>query len=275
MINPVSASEQLMYSTLRIQTSKEIGSGFYTDTPNGTKIAISNRHLVEGTDKLDFTKTILVDKVTTTVHLDDGSNVEISGDVHWFLHPSEDLAFFIIDELLNQNLGKISPHQVYLISIPLTYVPTTATLSALNAVEDITMIGYPNGFYDEKNNYPLFRFGKTASHPAVDFNGEHRGMIDVPCIPGSSGSPVFILNESMYYDKKGTTNIGSRVILLGVEVAMPRRINADIHKVSKDASGNTILSPTDYVLLEDFSMGFYIKSSELNAFNPVFSSLGI
>ena len=42
--------------------------------------------------------------------------------------------------------------------------------SELSAVEEILMIGYPNGLWDAVNNYPLIRRGVTASHPAVDFD---------------------------------------------------------------------------------------------------------
>lgn len=57
------------------------------------------------------------------------------------------------------------------------------------------MLGYPIGLADARNNYPIFRKGYTAAHPAVDFNEDGIGLVDMACFPGSSGSPIYILNE--------------------------------------------------------------------------------
>ena len=73
------------------------------------------------------------------------------------------------------------------------------------------------GLADARNNYPIFRKGYTAAHPAVDFNEDGIGLVDMACFPGSSGSPIYILNEGSYRDKHGNSYLGSsRVMLLGV-----------------------------------------------------------
>ena len=85
------------------------------------------------------------------------------------------------------------------------------------------MIGYPNGIWDSVNNKPIFRKGITATHPKFDYNGKKEFMIDAACFPGSSGSPVFILNEGGYRDKKGNTYLGTtRIMLIGVLYAGPQ-----------------------------------------------------
>ena len=48
-------------------------------------------------------------------------------------------------------------------------------------------------------------------------------MIDAACIHGTSGSPVFLVNENGYSDRKGTTYIGvKRILLLGTLYAGPQ-----------------------------------------------------
>ena len=74
-------------------------------------------------------------------------------------------------------------------------------LKNLSAVEDILMIGYPIGLYDMENNYPIFRKGITSSHPATNFDNKNIGLIDTACFPGSSGSPILIVNENGYSEK--------------------------------------------------------------------------
>ena len=57
------------------------------------------------------------------------------------------------------------------------------------------MVGNPNGLYDTTNNFSLFRTAKTTTHPAIDYNGKKKALLDIACLPGSSGSPVSILDE--------------------------------------------------------------------------------
>ena len=59
-------------------------------------------------------------------------------------------------------------------------------------------IGYPQGFYDTENNLPLLRRGVIASVPGIDFNGKGQIVIDGQVFRGSSGSPVFVVQENRY-----------------------------------------------------------------------------
>src|SRR5690606_32118899 len=93
-------------------------------------------------------------------------------------------------------------------------------LDQLTALEDIIMIGYPNGIWDSVNNLPIMRRGITATHPKMDFNGKPEFMIDAACFPGSSGSPIILLNEGSYRTQDSIV-MGSRVKLLGVLYAGP------------------------------------------------------
>ena len=64
--------------------------------------------------------------------------------------------------------------------------------------KDVIFIGYPEGWIDQRNNLPIARIGKIASHPRVDFNGKPEFLIDAQVFKGSSGSPVFVLLENVY-----------------------------------------------------------------------------
>ena len=282
MIDPISLSENMMYGTLILYTEREQGTGFLYETPSKRIVVVSNRHLVEGTDKLDFSKSEIKQFIKTIIHIK-GGNATVTGQVCWHLHPSVDLAFFSLDELLAPYEKTISLDQDYLFALSEKFIPTQKQLDELSACEDVTMVGYPSGRFDQANNYPLFRYGKTATHPAVDFNGGKMGLIDVPCLPGSSGSPVMILNEGSFHTKKGDVVIGSRLIFIGIEVSMPYRENKvvkdkkdpDTGNVLFDENGKKLIEETELYIQEDLSMGFYIKSTELLAFNRFFKSLGL
>ena len=73
------------------------------------------------------------------------------------------------------------------------------------------MVGYPIGLYDKINNLPIFRKGYTACHPSIDFNRKGIGLIDMACFPGSSGSPIYVLNEGLVKSKNGALYVGNRV----------------------------------------------------------------
>lgn len=55
---------------------------------------------------------------------------------------------------------------------------------------DTIVIGYPRGFYDEFNLYPICKSGIVASRWGAKFNGKPYFLIDAKLFPGSSGSIV-------------------------------------------------------------------------------------
>jgi hypothetical protein len=65
-------------------------------------------------------------------------------------------------------------------------------------VEEVYMTGYPNGLWDSVNNRPITRKGITASSLLEDWQGRPEFMIDMACFGGSSGSPVYIMNEGAF-----------------------------------------------------------------------------
>ena len=266
MINTKCISEQLMYLTVRLVSGNNTATGFIYETPNKTNVIIGNRHFAEKTDKPDYSKTTIKDIISLELHLKNGTNALVRDYVDWYLHPSCDLAFFNLDDLL-----KKYPNSYYFLKLTSQNIPSQSTLDDLCALEDIVMVGYPDGRYDAANNYPIFRYGKTATHPAVNYNGQKIGMIDVPCLPGSSGSPVAIVNEGIYYNKNGATTVGSRFIFLGIEVSMPCKYH-DVYE--KDNNGELKVS-NKYYYLHDLSLGNYIKSEELYGFNSIFATLSI
>lgn len=95
-------------------------------------------------------------------------------------------------------------------------------MSALSAIEDITMVRNPNGLWDEANNLPIVRKGITATPVGSDYFGKKEFLIDSAFYPGSSGSPVLLFNEGTYREGKGII-LGTRLLLLGILYAAPMR----------------------------------------------------
>jgi len=139
-------------------------------------------------------------------------------------------------------------------------------LIELSAIEDVVMVGYPNGLWDKENNFPIFRKGITASHPATDFNSKNIGAVDMACFPGSSGSPIFILNENGYSDKKGTTYMGAqRLIFLGILFGGPQ-FNAKGELIIENIPTQQKISSNTPIMI---NLGYYVKSSEILTFKSL------
>lgn len=87
-----------------------------------------------------------------------------------------------------------------------------------DVVEEILMIGYPNGLADDVNNLPIFRKGVTATHPEMNYNGNKEFLIDIASYKGSSGSPILLYQEVEKKRKfpKGIFQDSEKPTLLGI-----------------------------------------------------------
>jgi hypothetical protein len=56
--------------------------------------------------------------------------------------------------------------------------------------DDVVVAGYPRGFYDEVNLFPIVKCGTVASRWGANFQGKRCFLIDAKLFPGSSGSIV-------------------------------------------------------------------------------------
>ncbi|KDE70285.1 hypothetical protein FUSO7_10815 [Fusobacterium necrophorum BFTR-2] len=207
-------AEQLLLSTVRIETPSGTGTGFlFTFKIKEEKeclVLITNSHVIESKP---------IERIKMTFHSSESDlteNIDIEGFLEWHHHAEYDLCFSYI-------------HPVFLkIKERYGFYPKIRCFSEeyflkdqkINLLEEITMVGYPIGLHDIKNNLPLFRKGYTATHPSIDFNGSKIGIVDMACFPGSSGSPIFILNEGSYL-LDNTLVVGNRLIFLGILYSGP------------------------------------------------------
>lgn len=269
-MKPVSISEQMMFNTVRLVASDgSSGTGFFYNFKVNELLfptIITNKHVVR------YNKT---EPMRFFLHLKDGEdesreNFEVTFTTDWIFHSKKDLCFCFVNpvfEYVKQLTGK----DVFYKAIDDSIVPTEENLTELSALEELVMVGYPIGLWDKINNFPIFRKGYTAAHPAVDFNEKSVGLVDMACFPGSSGSPIYILNESVYKDKNGNVILGqSRLFFLGVLYAGPQY----------DAQGDIIVKaiPTVQQRIETHTsimtnLGYYVKSREIKEFSEYIKKL--
>ena len=66
-----------------------------------------------------------------------------------------------------------------------TLILSASDIEDMVGLENITMVGYPNGLWDSSNNLPIFRRGVLATDYKRDWNGKKEFLIDAACFPGS------------------------------------------------------------------------------------------
>jgi hypothetical protein len=264
MIEPISMAEQMMYSTVRIvgQTPGGVktGTGFLYNAPakiGVVPLLITNKHVIEGTTSLEF---VVHTKSDPIAKKPDGQGTITSKVAEWTNHPDAKIDLCAVP--VGGAFSSLKPPAFY-VGLGPDLIRSKAELESLNAVEDVLMVGYPNGLWDAKNNFPLLRRGITASHPAVDYDvkGVATTVIDMACFPGSSGSPVFIYNHGTITDKQGNVTIASRTILLGILYSGPT-IQSDGSIVIKDIP--TVSTPVAQLNLM-MNLGYIIKAAQLIA----------
>lgn len=282
MPNPTSITEQMLYCTAPItyiQNNNKVSSAtsfffrYETTTNKVIDLLICNRHFLERVDdiaKLNFSLTTINVEIEITTHCHDDTNISSRHIVTWHLHPTEDLAFCFWNPIRDA-IQKSSGKNLYNFHLNEGIIPTQTQLNNLNPLEDVVMIGYPSGLYDVVNNFPLFRKGSTSSHPAIDFNGKKQGLVDMACIPGSSGSPIFIYNEGPIPLKNGGIALGNRVLFLGIENMSPQIISP-VFDISFSNGQQVIQQSINQIVKNYINLGFYIKSSQMSSFRTIIQS---
>lgn len=270
--------DRLIHSTVRIECIDDHGDvatgtgffyGFQKSDDNCIPAVITNKHVISGAVKGTFHLTLKGTDGQPSL----GQHMALTFEkfeAQCIKHPDPniDLAIFLAGPILNQ--ARQQGKDFFYITLDETIIPPESFYDDITSMEDIVMIGYPNGIWDSKHNLPIIRRGITATHPKHEFNGRPEFLIDAACFPGSSGSPVFLANLGMYFNKDGNTVVGTRLGLLGVLYAGPQHTaQGDIHIVPIPTINQKAISISSI----PNNLGMVIQSKKIKDFESIIKSL--
>jgi hypothetical protein len=237
-------------------SNNETGTGtgfFYTfDLAGGARlpVIVTTRHAIRGAvlGRLRFT-TATRDSLPSNGNYFTFSLGKF--EQRWIPHPDPDIDLCIMPMAPIEKELEKKRISIFYVPFDASSLPGKETMESLGAIEDIIMVGYPNGIWDKTNNLPIFRKGITATHPKFDYNGKEEFLIDAACFPGSSGSPVLRLNGGL--------------LLLGVLYAGPQyMVNGNIEIVNVPTVQKTMA-----VSRIPNNLGVVMKSKKIREFESI------
>lgn len=275
-------ASQLLYSTVLVTATlvngdTSTGTAFFynfkLDDQRSVSTLVTNKHVISGARTVKFqVHDATTDPETGKTRPGTGS-FEVAVPAERFIgHPGDvDLCAMPFEPL--RQLASQQGKKIFSISLSDEVTATDEKLEELTAMEDVIMVGYPIGLSDKANNLPIIRKGITASHPSTDFNRKPWGVVDIAAFPGSSGSPVLILNQGPHREKSGIS-FANRGFLLGILFGGPQ-LNADgTFEVREIPTGKTRVPVV--VTSIPAHLGFYVKAKELKVLKDhLFQVLGI
>lgn len=261
LISPITPAEQILFSTVRVEGFKGqerwTGTGFivvvYVEEGQFCPILVTNRHVINDADHLLFKLHVKEDS-RSDVSSGKFENCDVAkGEIFYPDDPTVDLAAIPIANLLEQLEAKGTP--AFFRAVGTDTFPSTDDWSQFDVLEDIVMVGCPNGLYDATSNFAIFRKGTTASSLSVDYEGRPEFLMDIACFGGSSGSPIFTYNPTTKYNRE-TKNfeLGGRGLhFVGVLYAGPTYLH----------EGRVIMRTPIVNLRTTMHLGFAVKSTEV------------
>lgn len=259
-------SRKLLHMTVRIEATlldghTSTGTGFYfnfcVEGDSAKPAIVTNKHVVQDADKMTIVFSVLDADGSVSAKKEP---LEVSGMLgHWIMHPDPDVDLCALPIATVCNAFQSQGKRLAITPLSVDLIPTKADIDTLGAIEDVTMIGYPNGLWDDCNNLPIVRRGTTATPAYVDYRGKKEFLVDMACYPGSSGSPILLYNCGTYHTSGGIT-LGTRLMLLGVLYAVPVR----------SVEGSIVISNAPHVVSQGMlNLGYVIKAERLLDFESL------
>lgn len=266
----MSISEDIYKSTVRIECDvkgggSSVGTGFWfcfidkNDKERFFPLLITNKHVVQNASQIRL-------RINVS-HKTDGNirfydlNIP-QGESAFIMHPDKDVDICVLP--FGPQLSEMESHDLRAQIFFFTDQNMIGD-NHITPVEDVYMTGYPNGLWDSINNRPVTRKGVTASSPMENWKGKSEFLIDMACFGGSSGSPVYIMNQGSYAASGGLVMGSDRLIFLGLLYAGPvTNVNGNIEIIDVPTAATPVVRSEITM-----NLGLVIKAEKINDFKTL------
>lgn len=205
------------------------GSSFFYHSDKGDFL-VSNRHVLF--PKETIPDSIIFSLKQSSLITDKTEWKQIKMDQRYLLenlrlHPNRhiDVASIKLNKLF-QTLTKERFYRPYAVTNP-----DSLQLSDVNPEigDDVLIIGYPKGYYDEFNKIPIMKSGVIASFFGLQFQNQPCYIVDSKLFPGSSGSIVISKHQPVII-KNGRPAFATKkdFILLGIFSGEPYKLGRQV-----------------------------------------------
>lgn len=151
-----------------------------------------------------------------------------------------DVAAIDIGDIISQKLASKTPLMNFT-GLTSDNLPCNSK-PQINTGDDILVAGYPRGFYDKENKFPIVKTGIISSKWGSNFNGRPLFLIDSKLFPGSSGSLVISKPQALaVIDDKVMFNKAAPYIFLGIYSGEPI-----LKRMPIELEGLTIIKSDSY-----------------------------
>ncbi len=261
-ISPI--QNQLVYTTVRIESTngveKSLGTGFFVNNEKSNTpdiFLVTNKHVVKDYDKAELVFCALKESLEP----DDNNHVTITlNGLQSFCikHDTLDICLISMKDIIR--VAEEQGRHIFFKSIPMEMFINDDISSKSSAIEDVIMVGYPEGLIDSINNKPVVRKGITATSFNLDYEGRREFVIDAACFHGSSGSPVFLDQTGLYQEQSEngiTIGVRHSYYLLGMLWGVPAVTVKGELKIVDIPTERKVVSETELMT----NLGYVIKSS--------------
>jgi len=221
----------LVRSTVRVlagragQLPTSVGTGFFYKVIHATAgigkiLIVTNKHVVRDAEVIHFALSSALSVSDLNEHRqpigrqDHQVTWGLNGNLYF--HPDAETDLCAIDVTIPVGNVIQSGRQHRAMFLDSSWLPNQEDRASLRDIEQVLVIGYPQGLWDQHNNMPIARTGTTATHPLAHYQGKRNFLVDVAAFQGSSGSPVFSFESPMFRTRTGAFSPGTKVQFIGI-----------------------------------------------------------
>lgn len=173
---------------------RHTGTGFfykYFSNNTDNYVIVTNKHILENCDTFEF----FISCINAENNNAEMFNYNIKTTP--YCHKVYDVAAIGINDI-------IKPFDNEKYSIYIKYIGEEDILNLHNdnwisSVENVLMVGYPHAIVGDGEHCPIIKQGITATPLKKKYDKKEQFLTDILSFEGSSGSPLYIENESRYW----------------------------------------------------------------------------